>query len=73
MKLNNRDWFPSRFFNVLLFSITFFVSSVSTLESLNSKQYASFVNFFKFELLGVMDGIKGNTDANLWLFGRKIF
>lgn len=73
MKLNNRGWFSTRFFNVLIFSITFFISSVSTLKSLNSKQNASFVNFFKFELLGVMDGIKGNTDANLWLFGKKIF
>jgi hypothetical protein len=73
MKLNYKDWNSISLVKAFLLAVTFFAGAISDESLKKSKQSASFVNFFKFEILGVMDGIKGNTDANLWLFGKKIF
>jgi hypothetical protein len=34
---------------------------------------ACFLNIFKLEIFGVLDGVKNNTDVDLYLFGIKIF
>jgi hypothetical protein len=34
---------------------------------------ACFLNIFKLEIFGVLDGIKHNTEVDFYLFGKKIF
>lgn len=34
---------------------------------------ACFLNIFKLEIFGVLDGVKNNTEVDLYLFGIKIF
>lgn len=34
---------------------------------------ACFLNIFKLEIIGALDGIKHNTEVNFYLFGKKIF
>ncbi len=63
--------------NRILTGIALAVMLISSIQinpsPTNKASEACFLNIFKLEIFGVMDGIKNNTEVDLYLFGIKIF
>ena len=63
----------NRFLNGVALGVLLILSIQFQPNSTHKSSQACFLQIFKLEIFGVMDGIKHNTEVDFYLFGKKIF